>query len=294
MRQRQLRGPRRQGCTPGSRRGAGASKPARRCWRRRQRAWNREQIGARAAVLVRWRPGLFDSAAHLVRSRSPASRARGFSPTLSDAPYNFTLSGWVFCSPSWWWKVARGANTSLPNEPSTLAVTEARAQEAHDSVTTPSLLRTYASRTAEIEPVLPRRDRARGVRRYGNDRPRGGAEGGRLEARRPPPSSPAAWPRPPPRSRLLKGGDHVVLTSDCYRRTRQSSPGSLPLGVESTLVNRRRGCAASRPGPGRTKVILAESLQPYLAASPTCRCSHRAGNACPGANLIIDGTFATR
>ena len=45
--------------------------------------------------------------------------------------------------------------------------------------------------------------------------------------------------------------------------------------------------------PGRTKVILAESpTNPYLRVADLSIFA-RARDACPGANLIIDGTFAT-
>src|SRR3989449_4780954 len=94
---------------------------------------------------------------------------------------------------------------------------------------------------------------------------------------------------------LLKAGDHVVLTSDCYRRTRQFVTRVLAgLGVESTLVqpgDEPALRAALRPG--RTKVILAESpTNPYLRVADLSLFV-RAREACPGANLIIDGTFAT-
>src|SRR5205085_6518920 len=94
---------------------------------------------------------------------------------------------------------------------------------------------------------------------------------------------------------LLKAGDHVVLTNDCYRRTRQFVTRFLSrLGVESTLVepgDEEALRAALRPG--RTKVILAESpTNPYLRVADLSAFA-RARNSCPGANLIIDGTFAT-
>ena len=45
--------------------------------------------------------------------------------------------------------------------------------------------------------------------------------------------------------------------------------------------------------PGRTKVILAESpTNPYLRVADLAQLA-RARNACPGANLIVDATFAT-
>jgi cystathionine gamma-synthase len=94
---------------------------------------------------------------------------------------------------------------------------------------------------------------------------------------------------------LLKAGDHIVLTNDCYRRTRQFVGRFLArLGIESTLVepgNVEALHAALRPG--RTKVILAESpTNPYLRVADLGLFA-RARDACPGANLLIDATFAT-
>jgi cystathionine gamma-synthase len=94
---------------------------------------------------------------------------------------------------------------------------------------------------------------------------------------------------------LLKAGDHLVLTSDCYRRTRQFVGRFLSrLGIESTLVE--PGDEAALQGalrPGRTKVILTESpTNPYLRVANLALYA-RARDACPGANLIVDATFAT-
>ena len=94
---------------------------------------------------------------------------------------------------------------------------------------------------------------------------------------------------------LLKAGDHVILTSDCYRRTRQFVGRFLGrLGIESTLVepgDEKALFAALRPG--KTKVILAESpTNPYLRVADLSLFA-RARDACPGANLLIDATFAT-
>ena len=93
---------------------------------------------------------------------------------------------------------------------------------------------------------------------------------------------------------LLKAGDHVVLTNDCYRRTRQFIGRFLgKLGVESTLVEPGNE-AALRDAlrPGKTKVILTESpTNPYLRIADLPLYA-RARDAC-GANLIVDATFAT-
>jgi cystathionine gamma-synthase len=94
---------------------------------------------------------------------------------------------------------------------------------------------------------------------------------------------------------LLKAGDHLVLTSDCYRRTRQFVGRFLGrLGIESTLVepgDEKALRAALRPG--RTKVILTESpTNPYLRIADLPLYA-KARDACAGANLIVDATFAT-
>src|SRR5713226_6092583 len=94
---------------------------------------------------------------------------------------------------------------------------------------------------------------------------------------------------------LLKAGDHLVLTSDCYRRTRQFVGRFLSrLGIESTLVEPGDEAAlTSALRPGRTKVILTESpTNPYLRVADLALYA-RARDACPGANLIVDATFAT-
>ena len=94
---------------------------------------------------------------------------------------------------------------------------------------------------------------------------------------------------------LLKAGDHVVLTNDCYRRTRQFIGRFLgPLGIESTLVAPGdEGALHDALRPGRTKVILTESpTNPYLRVADLALYA-RARDFCPGANLIVDATFAT-
>jgi cystathionine gamma-synthase len=94
---------------------------------------------------------------------------------------------------------------------------------------------------------------------------------------------------------LLKAGDHVVMTSDCYRRTRQFIIGFLSrFGVTSTLVAPGDLAALERAlQPGKTKVILSESpTNPYLRVVDLPRVaeiSRRFG----GAKLLIDSTFAT-
>jgi len=94
---------------------------------------------------------------------------------------------------------------------------------------------------------------------------------------------------------LLKAGDHLVVTNDSYRRTRQFVRTVLArLGIEHTLVapNDEKALFAALQ-PGRTKVILSESpTNPYLRVADLSLLA-RARDACPGANLLIDSTFAT-
>jgi cystathionine gamma-synthase len=172
-------------------------------------------------------------------------------------------------------------------------------KKAHDSVTTPIVWSaTYAfSDTAEIERYFKGDLEREEYGRYGNPTVRAaeqklavleGADEAALFASGMAATTTALF-------ELLKAGDHVVLTSDCYRRTRQFVTRFLSrMGVESTLVE--PGDETALRGalrPGRTKVILAESpTNPYLRVADLAIFAY-ARDACPGANLIIDGTFAT-
>lgn len=94
---------------------------------------------------------------------------------------------------------------------------------------------------------------------------------------------------------LLKAGDHVILTNDCYRRTRQFVGRFLGrLGIESTLVEPGNADALNAAlRPGRTKVILTESpTNPYLRIADLALYAS-ARDKCPGSNLLVDATFAT-
>ena len=94
---------------------------------------------------------------------------------------------------------------------------------------------------------------------------------------------------------MLRAGSHVVMTNDCYRRTRQFVTTVLErFGVEATLVppdDYEAIEAAIRPG--RTKLLMAESpTNPYLRVADLERlvaiCKrHR------GVKLMVDSTFAT-
>ena len=94
---------------------------------------------------------------------------------------------------------------------------------------------------------------------------------------------------------LLKTGDHIVLTSDCYRRTRQFTVSFLSrYGITATLVEPGdlAGLEAALV-PGKTKVILSESpTNPYLRVADFRKLNEikrRFGTA----KLVIDGTFGT-
>jgi cystathionine gamma-synthase len=93
----------------------------------------------------------------------------------------------------------------------------------------------------------------------------------------------------------LRSGQHVILTSDCYRRTRQFVEGALSrFGVESTIVepgDLQALDAAVRPG--QTRMVITESpTNPYCrvidlkAVSELCR-------RYKGLKLMVDATLAT-
>src|SRR5207248_10769788 len=93
---------------------------------------------------------------------------------------------------------------------------------------------------------------------------------------------------------LLKSGDHVVMTSDCYRRTRQFVRQFLArFGVEVTLVDPGDAEKVARAiQPGRTRLVVSESpSNPYLRladlrALARLRARHQA------VNLLLHATFA--
>jgi cystathionine gamma-synthase len=93
---------------------------------------------------------------------------------------------------------------------------------------------------------------------------------------------------------LTKAGDHVVLFSDCYRRTRQFVAQTLArFGVEQTQIG--AGDLAALEGALRknTKVVLTESpTNPYLHCIDLAQVSEivrRHGRA----KTLVDSTFAT-
>ena len=92
---------------------------------------------------------------------------------------------------------------------------------------------------------------------------------------------------------MVKGGDHVVLFRDVYRRTRQFLTGTLGrLGVEHTLVEPTsiEGLRAAI-GP-KTRLVITESpTNPYLR----CVDLARLAEICRAAKVrsVVDATFAT-
>ena len=94
---------------------------------------------------------------------------------------------------------------------------------------------------------------------------------------------------------LLKSGDHLVMTADCYRRTRQFVSRFLSrYGVECTLVPPGDLAAVEAAvRPGKTKLIIAESpTNPYLRVADLAALAE-VRRRTPGCNLLVDATFAT-
>jgi cystathionine gamma-synthase len=92
---------------------------------------------------------------------------------------------------------------------------------------------------------------------------------------------------------LLSAGDHLILTSDCYRRTRQFCQTFLKrLGITTTLVPPSDYAAMEAALQPNTKLIFSESpTNPYLRVLDL----PRAVDIAKRNNLIltVDSTFAT-
>jgi cystathionine gamma-synthase len=93
---------------------------------------------------------------------------------------------------------------------------------------------------------------------------------------------------------LLRPGDHVVLSSDCYRRTRQFVATTLlKFGVTHTMVapSDYDGLrAALRP---ETRLLISEApTNPYVRVADIARMAEIA-RAAPRVKLLIDSTLAT-
>ena len=92
---------------------------------------------------------------------------------------------------------------------------------------------------------------------------------------------------------FLSGGDHLVVTDDCYRKTRVFCETTLArLGVETTFVPAGNFEGLDSAMRANTKVVLAESpTNPHLYIVDLPRAAEIARRN--GARLLVDGTFAT-
>jgi cystathionine gamma-synthase len=92
---------------------------------------------------------------------------------------------------------------------------------------------------------------------------------------------------------LVKAGDHVILFSDCYRRTRQFVTRFLTqFGVEHTLIPPADLAALEAAVRPQTKLVISEApTNPYLTVVDLARLSA----ICKPKRIrtLIDSTFAT-
>jgi cystathionine gamma-synthase len=172
-------------------------------------------------------------------------------------------------------------------------------KSAHDAVTTPIVCAaTYAfADTAEIVDYFEGRKEREEYGRYGNptvraaERKLAELEGAQECAM----FSTGMAAATTAILELVKGGEHVVMTNDCYRRTRQFVRQFLGrFGVEHTLVEPGDPEAVARAiRPGRTRLIVSESpTNPYLRVADL-RALVRVRDRFEGVNLLVDSTFAT-
>ncbi len=92
---------------------------------------------------------------------------------------------------------------------------------------------------------------------------------------------------------LLEQGDHIVLTNDCYRRTRQFVNQTLcKLGVQTTVIEPSNLDAVKDAVQDNTRFFFTESpTNPYLRVidlPEAARIVHEKGG-----RVIVDTTFAT-
>jgi cystathionine gamma-synthase len=94
---------------------------------------------------------------------------------------------------------------------------------------------------------------------------------------------------------MLKPGDHVIMTSDCYRRTRQFLTTTMAkFGVRHSFVA-PDNIAALRAAvePGRTRLIITEApTNPYLRVADIAQFAE-VKREHPGIKLLVDATLAT-
>jgi cystathionine gamma-synthase len=92
---------------------------------------------------------------------------------------------------------------------------------------------------------------------------------------------------------LLSTGQHLIITDDCYRRTRQFCITFLKrLGIECTIVPAGDLSALEAAIQPETRVLLSESpTNPYLRVLDLERLAEVAGRH--GVRTLIDSTFTT-
>jgi cystathionine gamma-synthase len=186
-----------------------------------------------------------------------------------------------------------------PRRPDTLAVHAGEERpKAHDSLTTPIVCAaTYSfESTDELCRYFDGKLEREEYGRYGNPTVRttekklaalDGAEDSALFA-----SGMAAFTTT--LLALLKSGDHVIMTSDCYRRSRQFVGTVLKrYGVTSTLVAPGDYDALEAAITPHTKLVIGESpTNPYLRVVDLPRLT-AIRDRHPAVKLLIDSTFAT-
>jgi len=93
---------------------------------------------------------------------------------------------------------------------------------------------------------------------------------------------------------MLRAGDHVVMTNDCYRRTRQFVGETLgKFGVESTLVAPDNYDEIEGAIRDETRLLMAESpTNPYMYVADLERLADIRDRH-SGLKIMIDSTFAT-
>src|SRR5262249_55220527 len=94
---------------------------------------------------------------------------------------------------------------------------------------------------------------------------------------------------------LLKGGDHVVMTSDCYRRTRQFVASVLTRYQVTSPLLQPGGYPALEAAllPQRTRAVIPGSPRnPSLRVADPKKLTEIRDRH-PAVKLLIDSTFAT-
>lgn len=93
---------------------------------------------------------------------------------------------------------------------------------------------------------------------------------------------------------MLKPDDHLVMTSDCYRRTRQFIRTTLAkFGVRHTFVEPGDVAAVAKAVEARTRMIITEApTNPYLRVADVARLAELKRSH-SGVKLLVDATLAT-